>query len=151
MCYNAYTLFRGRISATMRSRFSCSFFSCGVIGFHWQAPLSRIARLLIRHAELVWRGEGREGKGSEVCQKSPGRRTSQQRRYPSQPRSPSSRSWAPAALALLWVVPGRAELATNAGGTAELFAGHKNVELWFRQLFTQFSGISQSGIAALEK
>ena len=113
MCDNAYTLFRGRISATMRSRFSC-----GVIGIHWQAPLSRIARLLIRHAELVWRGEGREG--SEVCQKSPGRRTSQHRRYPSQPRSPSSRSWAPAALALLWVVPFDVGIASVPAELAEL-------------------------------
>ena len=141
MCYNAYTLFRGRISATMRSRFSC-----GVIGIHWQAPRSRIARLLIRHAELVWRGEGGEGK---VCQKSSGRRTSQQRRYPSQPRSPSSRSWAPAALALLWVVPFDVGMCLSAGGIAELFAGHKMWSCGFGS-FLLSSRVSLSGLPPWE-
>ena len=148
MCYNAYTLFRGRISATMRSR--CS---CGVIGFHWQAPRSRIARLLIRHAELVWRGEGREG--SEVCQKSPGRRTSQQRRYPSQPRSPSSRSWAPAALALLWVVPfdvGMSGIGDKCRRNYRTFCWPQKCGVVVRQLFAQFSGISEWNCRlALEK
>ena len=146
MCDNAYTLFRGRISATMRSRFSC-----GVIGIHWQAPRSRIARLLIRHAELVWRGEGREG--SEVCQKSPGRRTSQQRRYPSQPRSPSSRSWAPAALALLWVVPFDVGIASVPAELAELPNFLLATKMWSCGFgsFLLSSRVSLSGIAALEK